>query len=317
MEEINLAELFNYYLKKLPIIIVVTIIVAILGYFYVEKVQVPMYHGTTTIILVEKEDDKNSTVTQNDLILNEKLVSTYSEIIKSRRVLDQVIDDLNLKTNTNDLAEQVTVTAVSETSIIKVTVSNKNKKEAVIIANKVAEVFKKEITDIYNLENVSIIDNAIVENNPYNVNVKKQMVIYILVGIVLSCGIIFVMYYFDNTIKNKNEIEDKLNIPVLGEIPVAKKLTKKKKSKRNKRKKIINDDIRAKDINNEIFDNVDINIIEEEKPTKKKTTTKKATTKKKTSTTASKKKESTTTNRKTSTTTKKRTTKAKKEEEEK
>lgn len=314
MEEINLMQLFNYYLKKLPIIIITVIVAIILGICYIEYIQVPMYHGTTTIILVQKSsgDEENINITQNELTVNEKLVSTYSQIIKSRRVLNQVIEELDLKTTTNDLADQIEVTAVTETSIIKVTVSDKNKKNAVKIANEVAEVFKDEITKIYNLENVSVIDEAIVEKAPYNVNIPKQMVIYVLVGLVLSCGVIFVMFYFDNTIKSKKEIETTLGLPVLAEIPVAGKL-KRKKRKIKRKKKISNDDVRAKDINNKVFDNVDKDIKQEETSTKKKTTktTKKTTKTTEKKTTKEKDTEPTVTTKKT---TKKRTTKTKKEE---
>lgn len=298
MEELNLKDLLNYYLKKIPIIVAITLLFLILGYVYIEKIQIPMYHGTTTIILVEKQDeDVSSDVTSNELLINEKLVATYSQIVKSRRVLDQVIDDLKLKDTVNELAERIEVTSVSETSIIKITVSDRSNKRAVRIVNEIADVFKNEVTEIYNLENVSVVDEAIVEDSPYNVNVIKQMVIFALVGIVLSCGIIFVMFYFDNTIKSKNEIEDKLKLAVLGEIPTAKKLTKGK-IKLKRKKKISNEDIRAKDIENKAFDNIDndINLKKDIKDdtvneelsdnktkkvaTKKKTTTKKTTTKK-------------------------------------
>ena len=228
MEEINIIELLNYYVKKLPIIMIVTLVTLLAGAFYIERIQVPLYHGTTTIILVQKtEDNQSANATQNELNLNEKLVTTYSQIIKSRRVLEQVIYLLGLNTETSKLANKITVTSVSETPIIKVTVSDENAETAVEIANELASIFKKEITKIYNLENISIIDNAIIEEKPYNVNVAKQMIIYGLAGFILSCGIIFVIYYFDNTIKNKKEIETKLNIPVLSEVPVATKLTNK------------------------------------------------------------------------------------------
>lgn len=282
MEELNLTELLRYYLKKSPIIILTTILALLVGYLYIEEVQVPMYHGTTTIILVQKnEGEVSSTVTQNELTINEKLVSTYSQIIKSRRVLDQVIESLELNTTTSSLAEQITVTSVSETPIIKVTVSDENNQEAVKIANRIAEVFKEEITKIYNLENISIIDEAILEKDPFNVNVPKQMIIYGLVGIVLSCGIVFVMYYFDNTIKNKKEIETKLNLPVLGEIPVAKKLTIGENKRRRK--------IQPEPVTDISFDIIEPKeqeeLAEPKKATKtSKTTTKKSTTKKTTTT---------------------------------
>ena len=249
MEEINLKDLFNYYVKRIPIIIIVTTIALIIGLIYSTKIQVPMYHGTTTIILVQKQSDKDTSYAyQNELNINEKLVATYSQIIKSRRVLEQVINDLKLdydyeylnknvsaeavedteilEITPKELAEDINVTAVTDTSIIKVSVSNKDNKKAVMIANGVADVFKKEISDIYNLENVSIVDNAVIEEKPYNVSILKELLIAGLAGIVLSCGVLFVIYYFDNTIKTKTDIEELIGLPVLAEVPTAKKLVK-------------------------------------------------------------------------------------------
>jgi len=229
MEEINLTELLQYYLKKIPIIIIITIFAVIAGFVYTMVIQEPLYHGTTTIILVQGGENSSENASQyyNEVTLNQKLVSTYSQIIKSRRVLDQVIKELDLKTSTSKLASNITVSAVNDTSIIKITVSDVNNEQAAIIANEIAYIFKKEVSQIYNLENISIIDKAIVEERPYNIHIKRQLAIAGLIGFVLSCGIIFVLYYFDNTIKNKKEIETKLNLPVLGEIPTVTKLLNK------------------------------------------------------------------------------------------
>ena len=268
MEEINLNELLSYYLNKLPIILLSTILMLLVGYFYTTEVKEPLYNGTTTIILVQKQEENTSAaVTQSELTINEKLVSTYSQIIKSRKVLDQVIDSLELNTTANKLANKITVTSVANTSIIKVSVSDPDKDLAPVIANELADVFKSEITKIYNLENISIIDRAIVEKAPYNINVKKQTLIFGLIGTVLSCGIIFVVYYFDNSIKNKKEIEENLHLPVLGEIPLSKRLTSNEKERR----------INIKDMKSDTslsFDKVD-----EVKKEVKKTTTKKRTKK--------------------------------------
>lgn len=133
------------------------------------------------------------------------------------------------------MAKQINVTSVSETPIIKVVVSHENKDLAVSIANELANVFKTEISKIYNLENISVIDKAIVEEKPYNIHFLKQMAIYGAFGFIISCFVLFVVFYFDNTIKSKKEIESRLNLAVLGEIPVASKLEslEKKKNKQN------------------------------------------------------------------------------------
>ena len=77
----------------------------------------------------------------------------------------------------------------------------------------------KKIQKIYNLNNVSIIDKAEDAIAPYNVNYLKDNVIYILAGLVLSCGTIFIFFYFDTTIKSSEEIESKLGLNVIGSVP--------------------------------------------------------------------------------------------------
>ena len=99
METLNLKDLFKYFLNNLILIILITVLTILIGYGYIEYIQIPKYKGETTIILVQKDKtDLNDSITQNQLAINEELVSTYSEIIKSRRVLDQVIEELDLNT---------------------------------------------------------------------------------------------------------------------------------------------------------------------------------------------------------------------------
>ena len=226
MEELDLKDLFKYYLNKLPIIIFITLLFSILGYCYNEYLQVPMYQGKTTIVLVQNED---KAMTQTEITINEKLISTYCEIIISRNVLEKVIEKLNLKTTHEKLKEQINVTKISDTYLIEITVSDLDNEQAALIANRLAREFQKEITRIYKLENIIVSAEAIVEDEPYNVNKPKQMIIFIALGIVISSAIIFIIYYFDNTVKSKKDIDNYLDIPVLGEVPFNKRLLKTKK----------------------------------------------------------------------------------------
>ena len=114
MEELNLIELLRYYLKRLPIILAVLLLATLTTFVYVKNFKVPLYHGTTTIILVQKQSDEMiSNTKQSELTINEKLVSTYTQIIKSRRVLEQVINNLNLDTPVDILRNRISVTTES------------------------------------------------------------------------------------------------------------------------------------------------------------------------------------------------------------
>jgi len=222
MEEINLKELFAYMLSKILIIVIITVVLVIGSFIYRDYFKTPMYESYTTIVLTRsvvssEEDDLG--ITQNDILLNQKLVATYREIIKSRRILERVIDDLELNMTTNELKSRITVSNEQDTELIRISVSDDDPEAAKNIADCIARVFSNEITKIYSIKNISVIDYARESNSPYNISPVKETVIAFLIGIVLGCGIVFVMYYFDTTIKSAEEVEKKLNLPVLGMVP--------------------------------------------------------------------------------------------------
>ena len=217
MEEIDLTELFDYFLKRALYIVIAAIVCLILGLTYTLFLKEPKYKSDVNVIIVNKE--LQATSLQSDLAANQKLAATYRELVESRRILNQVIDNLQLNYTIGELQNMISVENVNQTEIIKITVSSADAKEAKKIADETAEIFQDEVKDIYNLENVSIVDNAVLAKAPYNINIVKESVIYIALGMVLSCGVIFVIYYFDNTIKSIDQVEKRLGVPVIGTVP--------------------------------------------------------------------------------------------------
>ena len=214
MEEIDLKELFDFVKNKIGLLIIITVGICLLGCVYGLILQKPMYRSYTTVILSGTEQ----TITQSDVTLNKNLVDTYAEIVKSRRVLDQVINELDLDSSYNSLTNKISVSAVNNTEIIKIMVIDENPVDAKNIANITANFFAKEVVDLYNMNNVNILDEAIEEDNPYNINVLKQVVIYFMVGLIIACGVLFVIFYFDRTIKSIEQVEQKTKLPILGSV---------------------------------------------------------------------------------------------------
>lgn len=217
METIDLKEMFSYFKSKISIIILFIAVVGILGCIYGLFIQNPMYRSSTSIVLIS-ETKADSSLTYNDISLNQNLVSTYSEIIKSKRILGQVINNLNLDYSYSNLSSNIEVSSVTGTQIIKISVSDIDSKTAMNIANEIAKVFSKEIPELYNISNVNILDEAEIAQSAYNINFIKQTIIYLLVGTVLGFGVVFIIYYFDRTIKTANQIEDKIKLPVLATV---------------------------------------------------------------------------------------------------
>ena len=219
MEEIDLKEMFDYFRGKVIWILVACIFAVIIGNTYTLLRRVPMYKSNTTIVLVSEH--QNEGYNTSELQLNKNLVSTYSEIIKSRKVLEPVLNNLNLDYSYGALKSNVSVSSVTNTEIIKIAVADKDPEVATKIADEIAKVFTEEIQKIYKINNVSIVDTAVADTKPYNVSFVKDNAIYIAIALVLSCGIIFICFYFDTTIKTSEDIENKLGLTVVGTVPMV------------------------------------------------------------------------------------------------
>ena len=226
MEELDIIELLYALKKRIKYIVIAVVICALVSFIYSKFLITPMYKSSTTFVLskstensVQVENTSSEAITQNDITLNSKLVSTYSEIIKSKTIAKEVINALGLDMTVEEFKSNVTVTSKDETELIEITVSNKDGKVAADIANSLAEVFREKVYEVYKIDNLSIIDIAEEATEPYNIGTVKNIVLFALVGLVLSCGIIFLIVYFDDTIKDEKDIEALLNIPVIASIP--------------------------------------------------------------------------------------------------
>ena len=214
MEEINISELLEYFKSKFGLWLVITGSICVLCVMYTVFIQKPMYSSNTTVIL----GGSSETITQNDITINKNLVNTYAEIVKSRRVLEQVIRELQLDTSYAELNNAITVEPINNTEIIKIIVTSRDRVDAMNIANSTANHFSKEIKELYNMNNVNILDSAIESQKPYNINIPKQMCIYLILAVSIAFGIIFIIFYFDRTIKSVEQVEQRIKLPILGTV---------------------------------------------------------------------------------------------------
>ena len=228
MEEIDLKELFEFIKKKIGLLITITVVICLLSCIYGLFIQKPMYKSYTTIILGGNETTTSQTITQSDITLNKNLVDTYAEIVKSRRVLEQVIAELDLEETYEELSNKISVSSVNNTEIIKITVADSNPIEAKNVANVTANFFSKEVVKLYNMNNVNVLDEANEANEPYNINIPKQVIIYFFIGIIIALSILFIIFYFDRTIKSVEQVEQKIKLPILGGVEEYKKGGKRK-----------------------------------------------------------------------------------------
>lgn len=223
MEELDLKELFSIFWNKKAQIILLTLIFMVIGIIYTVGFTTPMYSSSTTLVLASSgntETNTNTTITSTDITINSKLVATYSELVKSKNVLRQVISNLGIHVNENTLRNNVAVNSVKNTELIEITVKSENPTYAAQIANEIAKVFTEKVKEIYNINNVQVVDEAEVSTVPSNINHTKDVVIFAFIGLVVAIVYVLIANMLDTTIKTAEDVEKGFGIPVLVSIPM-------------------------------------------------------------------------------------------------
>ena len=221
MEELDLKELFGIFWKRKLQIILIILIFIVLGVIYTVAFATPMYSSSTSLVLASSNSNqKTNTITATDITVNSKLVSTYSELVKSKNVLSQVKENLNIDINEDSLRNNVTVSSVKDTELIKITVTTKEPNYSAKIANEIAKVFTEKVKEFYNIDNVQVVDQAEVSNVPSNINHKKDVIIFAFIGVAVAVVYVLIANMLDTTIKTAEDIEKEFKLPVVASIPI-------------------------------------------------------------------------------------------------
>lgn len=213
--ELDLKEYIQIIVKRLPIIIALTLFAALLSglisFFLLEDI----YQASASIIVSNKKDEVNI----NDLNMSRSLVDTYSEIATSYSVLKDVQEALQADISTEELASKISVSGVGDTEIIKILVEDKDPETAALIANTLAVIFRARVKELLLLDNVQIMDEARIPTAPIKPRPLFNIIIAAFIGLMVGLGIVFLMEYIDNTIKTPEDVERYLGLPVIGSIP--------------------------------------------------------------------------------------------------
>jgi capsular polysaccharide biosynthesis protein len=211
-KEINLKELFLVIKRRFWVIVVVTVFLSLVGYILNQSPIVLLYQSSSRIIIYDNEEARN----------------TLQVIVRDSSVLDQVIKKLDLIETSDQLANQISVASVDNSQVVSISVIYTNPVIASKIANMTAEVFKEEVPKFSDQTHIKILSKAKINPIPINQKTNKKIIFGFIGGIVGGIGIAFFLESLDDRIRSKKEIEDLLDVPVLGRIPKMNKRNLKK-----------------------------------------------------------------------------------------
>lgn len=238
-ETISLQDLFTTLKKRFSLIALMVLLAVTIAGVVSFLILTPIYETSTQILVNQEQSEASQAINQN-IQADLQLINTYSVIIKSPVILDQVASELGLNTSTEELNNKITVATAQNSQVVNISVKDENPARAVNIANSTASIFEKEIKGLMKVDNVSVLSKAVLKENPSPVapNPILNMAIAAVVGLMLGVGIAFLMEYLDTTMKNDQDIEEILGIPLLGFIsPIEDKVYLQETSKTTSRRR--------------------------------------------------------------------------------
>jgi len=224
---IDLREIFSVILKKCYIILFfVLIFTGAAGYYAMTKI-VNVYQAEVSLF-VGREKDAAESISLTTINTNNYLMMDYQQIVLSRTVAEEVINELGLDMSPAALSACITVDSETGSRIFRIMYTDMNPDMAANIVNKISQVTIKKAQEISGVNNIQIIDPAIVPKNPVATNKKTIVIIAAVLGVILGIAVIFILEFMDYTFKSSEDIERVLGLNVLGTVPRFKGEPRKK-----------------------------------------------------------------------------------------
>ncbi|MBQ8230747.1 MAG: protein-tyrosine kinase [Lachnospiraceae bacterium] len=236
--EIDLKEIFVVLLNKLWLIMLCGIVTGVISFCYSSFLITPQYQSTTKVYILNNQNGDN--VTYSDLQMGTILTKDYKELIKSRNVLETVIENCKLDEKYGSLAGRVLVEPISDTRIIAITVEDPDPETARYLADEVRKVAAKHIKQVMDIEAVNVVEEANLPENPASPSVVKWTVLGLALGMCACVGVILLKYLLDDTIKTSEDVEKYLGLSTLAMIPVMEDEVSASKKRKNSRQRTYN-----------------------------------------------------------------------------
>lgn len=235
--EIDLWELLLILKEKFLLIFATGLLVSCLGCVFTAFLMAPVYTSTSSILVLTKETTLASLA---DLQMGSQLTNDYEVLITSRPVLEAVIENLGLDMEHKELKEDITINNPSDTRILEISVESSSPEMSRKVVNELTSIASRFIGDKMEVVPPKIIEEGELPIERTRPIMWMNALVGLLIGLLLSAGLVSVVAVMDDTIKTEDDIEKYLGIPTLATVPDRKDYIsdrKKKEQRKGKRKK--------------------------------------------------------------------------------
>lgn len=220
---IDLLELLGLFIKKIWIFIIFTLLGGAIAFAYSFAFIKPLYKSSVLMYVNNSDISVGNTsfsISNADLTASKNLVATYTVILKSRSVINDVIKASGVKYSYDKLVGMVEAKAVDETQVFSITVTSTNPQEAEMLANTFANILPEKITTIVNGSDVKVVDYAVIASHRSSPSYTKNTTLGALAGFILAAAIIVIGYLRDDVIHSEDYLTTTYpEIPLLTVVP--------------------------------------------------------------------------------------------------
>ena len=224
MMEIDVFHLLKILWKRKLLIVLVAFVTGAVAFAYSSFIVKPEFTSTTRIYVVNRNQGDKTGLTNQDLQAGSYLVKDYREIILSQDVLEKVATDLKLELPPKGLASKIKVTVPVDTRIVSISVTDRAPEEASRIANSLREVAAQKIISVTRVSDVTTLEEARPATSPSSPNIRRNTMVGFLAGAVVMVVTVLLVEILDTRVKRPEDIEDVLQIALLGVVPNLDKL---------------------------------------------------------------------------------------------
>lgn len=222
--EIDVFHLLKILWKRKLLIVLVAFVTGAVAFAYSSFIVKPEFTSTTRIYVVNRNQGDKPGLTNQDLQAGSYLVKDYREIILSQDVLEKVTSNLKLDLSPKALASKVKVTVPVDTRIVSISVNDRVPEEASRIANSLREVAAEKIISITRVSDVTTLEEARPATAPSSPNIRRNTIIGLLGGTAFMVIAVLIVELVDTRVKRPEDIEDVMQIALLGVVPNLDKL---------------------------------------------------------------------------------------------
>lgn len=213
-------ELFRLFRKTWWFIALFTVLVTGFAYYLSYYKMVSVYSNSSSLLVNERNpNQEQSRVNFNDLLIYEKLIGTYKDIMMSDRILSVVSARTGM--STDEIRGHLHIGSKANSQVMRITFDYPDYKRATEMANQVSEAFRDNLHTIMDINNVQILDRAELKPNPVPLSPRRKMNVFVsgLLSLIISVSLVFLWHYFDTRIRGEEDLNGLTDLPVLGSIP--------------------------------------------------------------------------------------------------